>query len=107
VIQIEVVSLFNDKKRAAHVKRNKNMHLLKLEGAYLFMNKLYGSNGYLNIKAHDYFSQTSINLNIQDVQNLLDLKVNKVKARVTIFTFEDSIDELTESFSTRLTCELN
>lgn len=104
---IEVQSLFSDRKRETLVKKQNSVALLRLEGAYLSMDQLYGPNGYLNIKAHDYYSKTFINLNIEDINELLSEKSSRVKAQVTIFTFKDSIDELVKEFTTSLKCELN
>lgn len=103
---IEVQSLFSDRRRELLVKKQ-NSALIRLEGAYLAMDKLYGPNGYLNIKAYDYYSKTFINLNIKDINELLSEKSSRVKAQVTIFTFKDSIEELVKEFTTSLKCELN
>jgi hypothetical protein len=104
---IEVESLFSDRRRESLAKKQNSMALLKLEGAYLAMDKLYGSNGYINIKARDYYSRTMINLNIENIDDLLNEKTSRVNAKVTIFRFTDNIDELIREFTASLKCELN
>jgi len=104
---IEIINLFNDRKRNKMMKSNdRALKLFELEGVVLPFQRLMGSNGYMNIKAYDSQTKTFLNLNIENLKELIHGIQKKVEGAITIFSTNLDPSQMIQEYRSPLRCEL-
>ena len=106
---INIESLFSKRKRQKMFESEqvKDQQMLDLEGASLEFETILASNGYVNIKAHDSYSRTFINMNIENIEKLLNEEKSRVSGEITVFTLDDETRSMFLEYSSPVRCELD